>query len=118
MTVQERRGGGCSVKLILCSAVAGLVAMVILVPIALAQEFPGDTDPYSPEPNAIEVSHEELQQIAGQPLPSQGPTSEPLPKTGGPGFGGPAVVLPAAAAMLLSSGVLVYGVLRKAGERG
>jgi hypothetical protein len=106
------------VKRILYLAIAILVAMVVLVPIALAQEFPGDTDPFTPEPNAIEVSHEELAQIAGQPLPSQGPTSEPLPKTGGPGFGGPTVVLPAAAVMLLSSGVLVYGLLRKAGERG
>ena len=96
-----------------------LVAMTVLVPTALAQDLlPGDDDPMTPEPDAIAVSHEQLTQIAGQPPPSQGPTSEPLPQTGGPGFGGPAVVLPAAAAMLLSSGVLGYGILRKAGERG
>ncbi len=95
------------------------LAMMILVPTALAQDIlPGDDDPMTPEPNAIEVSHEELQQIAGQPLPSQGPTSEPLPQTGGPGFGGPAVVLPAVGALLLGSVVLAYGVLRKAKERG
>jgi hypothetical protein len=96
-----------------------LVAMTVLVPTALAQDLlPGDDDPMTPEPDAIAVSHEQLTQIAGQPPPSQGPTSEPLPQTGGPGFGGPAVVLPTAGVLLLSSGVLAYGVLRKVGERG
>ena len=106
-------------KRVVYLVLAAVVAMMVLVPIALAQEFPGDTDPFTPEPNAIEVSsHEELQQIAGQPLPSQGPTSEPLPQTGGPDVGGPAVVLPAVGALLLGSVVLAYGVLRKASERG
>ncbi len=105
-------------KRVVYLVLAAVVAMMVLVPIALAQEFPGDTDPFTPEPNAIEVSHEELQQIAGQPPPSQGPTSEPLPQTGGPDVGGPAVVLPAVGALLLGSVVLAYGVLRKASERG
>ena len=106
-------------KRILYLATAVLVAMMLLVPIALAQDLvPGDDDPMTPEPDAVVVSHEELQRVAGQPLPSQGPTTEPLPKTGGPAVGGLAVVLPAAAALLLSSGVLAYGILRKAGERG
>lgn len=108
-------------KRILYSAIAALVAMMLLVPTALAQDLvPGDDDPMAPEPDAVVVgSHEELAQIAGQPPPTQGPTSEPLPKTGGPAVGALAVVLPAAAALLLGSAVLAYGVLRKAaGERG
>jgi hypothetical protein len=43
-------------------------------------------------------------------------TQTPLPKSGCPGIGGPAVVLPAAAALLLGSGVLAYAVLRCGGE--
>ncbi len=102
-------------KRILYSAIVALAAMMILVPTALAQDLvPGDDDPMTPEPDAVAVSsHEELAQIAGQPPPTQGPTSEPLPKTGGPAVGALAVVLPAAAALLLGSGVLAYGVLRK-----
>ena len=58
---------------------ATVVAMMVLVPTALAQDLvPGDDDPMTPEPEAVVVSHEELEQIAGQPLP----------KTGGPGFDG------------------------------
>jgi hypothetical protein len=107
------------VKRVLYLAMAVLVAMMLLVPTALAQDLvPGDDDPMTPEPDAVEVSHEELQQIAGQPLPSQGPTSEPLPKTGGPEIGGPALLILPAALLLLGSGALAYGLLRKAGERG
>jgi hypothetical protein len=40
-------------------------------------------------------------------------TMAPLPKSGGGAVGGPAVVLPAAAALLLGSGVLTYAVLRR-----
>src|SRR5437764_15110500 len=95
---------------------AAMIAVVVVAgaPAALAQEFAGDTDPYSPEPNAIEVSHEELQQIAGQSLPSQDPGQHPgevpiappqgLAKTGGPGIGGPTVILPAVALLLVGSG--------------
>ena len=106
-------------------AAATLLGMMILMPSTFAQDISsGDTDVCSPEPNAIVVTQEELQSIAGQPPPSQGPTSEPpascpplnsqpLPKSGGGSFGGPAVVLPAAAAALLGSGVLAYGFLRR-----
>jgi hypothetical protein len=79
------------VKRITYLVAIAFLAMMILVPTALAQDIlSSDDDPMAPEPNAIELSHEELQQIAGQPLPSQMPTSEPLPQTGAP-----AVVLPA-----------------------
>lgn len=101
---------------------AALLAMIILVPSALAQDvLPGDDDPMTPEPDVVEVAREELAQIAGQPPPSEDPISEPLPKSGGPEIGGPALlmILPAAAALLLGLGVLAYSVLRKAaGERG
>ena len=44
---------------------------------------------------------------------TQPPMPEPLPKSGGGSFGGPAVVLPASAALLLGSCVLTYAVLRQ-----
>jgi len=104
---------------------AVLVAMLLLVPAALAQDIaPGDDDPHLPEPNAVEVSsHEELEQIAGQPKPSPDPGQPPepvpaappqgLPKTGGPSV---TVVLPAAALLLVGSGVLIYATLRRKGS--
>ena len=100
-------------------ATAALVAMLILVPAALAQNMlPGDDDPHSPEPNAVVVgSHEELERIAGQPVPSQHPGQHPeqvpaaptqgLPKTGGPSV---TVILPAVALLLAGSSVLAYAV--------
>ena len=102
---------------------AALMAMLIVVPAALAQEaVPGDDHPHSPEPNAVVVgSHEELERIAGQPVPSQHPGEPPeqgkgLPKTGGPSV---SAILPAAALLLVSSGVLAYYVvLRRGPEDG
>ena len=102
--------------------------MLILVPAALAQNMvPGDDHPHLPEPNAVVVgSHEELEQIAGQPVPSQHPGAHPeqvpaspsqgLPKTGGPSV--VSVILPAAALLLVGSGVLGYAVLRRGPEGG
>jgi hypothetical protein len=40
-------------------------------------------------------------------------TGAPLPKSGGGAIGGPAVVLPAATALLLGSGVLAHAVLQR-----
>ena len=98
-----------------------LLAMLIVVPAALAQEaVPGDDDPHLPEPNAVAVgSHEELERVAGKPVPSQYPGEPPdqggLPKTGGPAV---SVILPAAALLLVGSGVLVYVVRRRGLEEG
>ncbi len=110
-------------------ALAAVVAMLILVPAALAQDAVpgGDDHPHLPEPNAVVVgSHEELERIAGQPVPSQHPGEPPeqvpaspsqgLPKTGGPSV--VSVILPAAALLLVSSGVLTYAVLRRRPEGG
>ena len=105
-----------------------LLAMLILMPAALAQNIvPGDDHPHLPEPNAVVVgSHEELERIAGQPVPSQHPGEPPeqvpaspsqgLPKTGGPSV--VSVMLPAAALLLVGSGVLTYAVLRRGPEGG
>ena len=109
-------------------ALAAVVAMLILVPAALAQDAVpgGDDHPHLPEPNAVVVgSHEELERIAGQPVPAQHPGEPPeqvpaspsqgLPKTGGPSV---SVILPAAALLLVGSGVLAYAVLRRRLEGG
>jgi hypothetical protein len=99
------------VKKVAYLAGAALVALLILAPSALAQDtVPGDDDPYLPEPEATVVEHAELERIAGQPIPSQPPSSQSLPKTGGPA--GSAVLLPAAG-LLLGSGVLAYTVFRR-----
>ena len=112
-------------KRILYLASTALLAMVVLVPGALAQNaLPGDDDPLAPEPHPV-LEKAEIERVAGQPLPSQPPTVEPidvpdrppaggpLPKTGGAGVGGSlAVVLPAGA-LLLGLGVLAYGVSRR-----
>jgi hypothetical protein len=121
------RKGENFVKRVVYLATATLAAMLILVPAALAQNMvPGDDDPYSPEPNAVVVgSHEELERIAGEPVPAQHPGEPPeqvpaspsggLPKSGGPPV---SLILPAAALLLVGSGVLVYIVLRRGPEGG
>ncbi len=108
-------------------AMSALVAMMSLVPAALAQDMVrGDDHPHLPEPNAVVVdSREELEQIAGQPAPSPNPGDHPepvpaAPPQGLPKSGGPAVtvILPAAAGLLLvGSGVLTYATLRRRGSR-
>jgi LPXTG-motif cell wall-anchored protein len=115
------------VKRIVYVATAAFVVMLISAPAALAQDaVPGDDHPHLPEPNAVVVgSHEELERIAGQPVPSQHPGEPPeqvpaspsqgLPKTGGPSV---SVILPAAALLLVGSGVLAYAVLRRGLEGG
>jgi hypothetical protein len=121
------RKGENFVKRVVYLATATLVAMLILAPAALAQNMvPGDDDPYSPEPNAVVVgSHEELERIAGEPVPAQHPGEPPeqvpaspsqgLPKSGGPPV---SLILPAAALLLVGSGILVYIVLRRGPEGG
>lgn len=81
-------------------ATAALVAAVILIPTAWAQDvLPGDDDPMLPEQNVVEVGSKEE-------------AVQSLPKSGGPRIFGTSVLLPAAA-LLLGSGILAYGVLRR-----
>ncbi len=76
-------------KRLLYLVAAAVVAMLILVPSAFAQG------------TAKIEQTVEMEQTILQP-------------TGGPSIGGgPAVILPAAAALLLGSGVLAYAVLRR-----
>ena len=77
-------------KRILYLAAAAVVAMLILVPSAFAAQG-----------TAVIEQTVEMEQTILQP-------------TGGPSIGGgPAVIVPAAAALLLGSGVLAYAVLRR-----
>ncbi len=70
-------------------ATAALLALMILVPTAMAQE--------------VTTMMEETMMME---------TTQPLPKSGGPVLGSPSILLPAAA-LLLGSGVLTFAVLRR-----
>ena len=78
-------------KRLLYLLAAALVGMLIMVPSVFAQ--------------GTMMKQETIEQT----------TMAPLPKSGGGAVGGPAVVLPAAAGLLLGSGVLAYAVLRRRG---
>ncbi len=73
-------------------ATAALLAMMILVPTAMAQEQKEET-----------MMIEETMMME---------TTTPLPKSGGPVLGSPSILLPAAA-LLLGTGVLTFAVLRR-----
>ena len=85
------------VKRVLYLAVAALVAMLILVPVALAQEGT------LPKTGGQEMTVEREVMIEG---------TAPLPPSGGPSIGFGAVALPALA-LLIGGGVLGYAVLRR-----
>jgi hypothetical protein len=85
--VQAEREGGKFVKTrLLCVFGAALVAMLILVPGAFAQG------------------------TVQQKIETETTVLQP---TGGGAIGGPAVILPAAAALLMGAGVLTYAVVRR-----
>ncbi len=108
-------------------AATSLAAMLILVPVALAQDAgPGDDDPLAEEQNVVVLEEEALEQTVGRQLPQQPATDEPIDEPGGPapkggvlptsgGMVAPSALLLPAAALLLGSGVLAYAVLRRRG---
>ena len=76
-------------KRLLYLLAAAMVAMLILVPSAFAQGTTGFVKVESKQEATV------------------------LQPTGGGSFGGPVVILPAAAALLVGSGVLAYAALRR-----
>ncbi len=119
----QKGGNEVIVKRIMYLATAALVFMLIVAPTALAQDVhPADDHPHQPEPHPQVASHEELQQIAGQPVPSPHPGQHPgevphSPTQQMPATGGPSVILPVATLLLLGSGVLAYAAFRRRGSR-
>ena len=111
-------------------ALAALVAMMIMVPAALAQDMvAGDDDPLAPEQNVVVLEEDALEQAVGKQVPEQIP-DEPIDEPGGPapkegtqpkggalpksgGVATPSALLLPAAALLLGSGVLGYAVIRR-----
>ncbi len=87
-------------KRLLYLAMVALVAMLILVPTAVAQE---STE--LPKSGGQEMTIEEQREV-------QMEGTAPLPPSGGPAIGFGAVALPAAA-LLIGAGVLGYAVLRR-----
>jgi hypothetical protein len=89
--LSEKEGKFVKTKL-LCVFGAALVAMLIVVPSVFAQE-------------TTMAKGEVKQKIEAE--------TTVLQPTGGGAVGGPAVVLPAAAALLMGAGVLTYAVVRR-----
>ena len=77
-------------KRLLYVVLGAMLAVLILLPSAFGQQ-------------TMQVKTETMEMT----------TEAPLPKSGGGPVGGSAVVLPAAAALLLGSGVLAYAALRR-----
>ena len=128
---RTKKGGNWAlVKRITYLALAALVAMLILAPVALAQDLvPGDDDPLSPEQNVVVLEEEALEQTVGKQIPEQIP-DEPIDEPGGPapkegtqpkggalpksgGVATPSALLLPAAALLLGSGIVTYAVLKR-----
>ncbi len=128
---RTKKGGNWAlVKRITYLALAALVAMLILAPVALAQDLvPGDDDPLSPEQNVVVLEEDALEQAVGKQVPEQIP-DEPIDEPGGPapkegtqpkggtlpksgGAATPSALLLPAAALLLGSGIVTYAVLKR-----
>src|ERR687893_1679229 len=66
----NKGGNWALVKRITYLALAALVAMLILAPVALAQDLvPGDDDPLSPEQNVVVLEEDALEQAVGKEVP-------------------------------------------------
>ena len=118
-------------KRIIYLALVAFVAMLILVPAALAQDAVlGDDDPLAPEQNVVVIEDEDaLEQAVGKQVPEQIP-DEPIDEPGGPapkegtqpkggtlpksgGVATPSALLVPAAALLLGSGIVTYALLKR-----
>ena len=88
-------------KRLIYLAMAALVAMLILVPVALAQGEGTELPKSGGQEMTIEAQREV--QMEG---------TAPLPASGGPAIGSGAVLLPALA-LLVGGGILGYAVLRR-----
>ena len=126
----KKGGNRALVKRITYLALAALVAMLILAPVALAQDLvPGDDDPLSPEQNVVVLDEDALEQAVGKEVPEQIP-DEPIDEPGGPapkegtqpkggtlpksgGAATPSALLLPAGALLLGSGIVTYAVLKR-----
>ena len=89
---------------------AALVALMIFAPAALAQQM--TEEKMMTEDTTMMQQPQMMDQgkMMDQPQMMQ---QQMVPKTGGGSFGGPAVILPATAALLLASGVLGYATFRR-----
>ncbi|MDQ3832926.1 MAG: hypothetical protein M3315_04705 [Actinomycetota bacterium] len=83
---------------------AALVALMIFAPAAPAQEMMEE-----------KMMTEDTTMMDQPQMMDQGKMMQQqmVPKTGGGSFGGPALILPATAALLLGSGVLGYATFRR-----
>ena len=81
-------------KRVLYLVLAAVVALMILVPIAMAQE----TQPKAKVEETVKVERE---------------ATMPLPPSGGASVGTAGAVLLPAAALLVGSGILVYAIVRR-----
>ena len=95
---------------------AALVALMIFAPAALAQQMTEekmmteDTTMMQQPQMMDQGKMMDQTKMMDQPQMMQ---QQMVPKTGGGSFGGPAVILPATAALLLASGVLGYATFRR-----
>ena len=81
-------------KRVVYLVVAAVVALMILVPIAMAQE----TQPKAKVEETVKIERE---------------ATTPLPPSGGASVGTAGAVLLPAAALLVGSGILVYAIVRR-----
>ncbi len=96
-------------KRLLFLATATLMALLILMPITMAQEEEAaQEETVTEEETVVEEAIQEEEAVQEETVTRESPQS--LPKSGGPALG--SVLLPATA-LLVGSGILAYAVLRR-----
>jgi len=86
-----------------------VVALMIFAPAASAQQMT-EEKMMTEDTTMMQPQMMDQTKMMDQPQMMQ---QQMVPKTGGGSFGGPAVILPATAALLLTSGVLGYATFRR-----